>query len=174
MGDRMSVAPGWHPDPSNPAGAVRWWDGSAWTNHTQPVMAAGSTVAGSSVAGSLAGSGVPASGMPAANLPPAAPAWSPGASAAPAWSPGAPAAPAYYPTQTAPSQLSFAKRNSASLTAMGVVALYVLIAVATHVVLLGIFPVLLAVRATKSKEQLAPLAVVAAVIAVAVAFFALK
>jgi hypothetical protein len=30
------VAPGWFPDPSNPA-FLRWWDGNAWTNHTTPV-----------------------------------------------------------------------------------------------------------------------------------------
>lgn len=27
-------APGWYPDQS---GAMRWWDGSQWTVHTQPV-----------------------------------------------------------------------------------------------------------------------------------------
>ena len=34
-----AVPPGWHPDPSNPGGALRWWDGSAWTAHTHPVVA---------------------------------------------------------------------------------------------------------------------------------------
>ena len=30
------VAPaGWYPDPQIPS-AVRWWDGRAWTSHTQP------------------------------------------------------------------------------------------------------------------------------------------
>ncbi|MEK8070576.1 DUF2510 domain-containing protein [Rhodococcoides navarretei] len=27
--------PGWHPDPSEP-GLIRYWDGSQWTEHTQP------------------------------------------------------------------------------------------------------------------------------------------
>ncbi|OZF05099.1 DUF2510 domain-containing protein [Rhodococcus sp. 15-2388-1-1a] len=29
-------APGWHPDPSEP-GLIRYWDGTQWTEHTQPV-----------------------------------------------------------------------------------------------------------------------------------------
>jgi hypothetical protein len=28
-------APNWYPDPQNPA-MMRWWDGRAWTPHTQP------------------------------------------------------------------------------------------------------------------------------------------
>jgi uncharacterized RDD family membrane protein YckC len=30
----MSIVAGWYPDPENPH-AQRWWDGSAWTEHTQ-------------------------------------------------------------------------------------------------------------------------------------------
>ena len=29
------AAPGWYPDNHNPA-FVRWWDGTRWTEHTQP------------------------------------------------------------------------------------------------------------------------------------------
>lgn len=29
------VAPGWFPDPNNPA-FLRWWDGNSWTEHTSP------------------------------------------------------------------------------------------------------------------------------------------
>ncbi|MDP9219178.1 MAG: hypothetical protein M3P23_01400 [Actinomycetota bacterium] len=72
------------------------------------------------------------------------------------------------------SQVSFAKRNSLSLTAIAVVAAYIVLALTTRVVLLGIFPVLLSVRATKRKESLAPLAVGAAVVAIGVAFLALR
>jgi Domain of unknown function (DUF4190)/Protein of unknown function (DUF2510) len=28
-------APGWYPDPSRP-GAMRWWDGSQWSDHSAP------------------------------------------------------------------------------------------------------------------------------------------
>ena len=73
----------------------------------------------------------------------------------------------------APANLTFAKRNRHSLTAIGVVALYVLLAVTTHFVLIGIVPVMLSIRAVKAKETLAPAAVAAAVIAVVVAFAAL-
>jgi hypothetical protein len=79
-------------------------------------------------------------------------------------------APSYGSGVYAPATLSFAKRNSHSLTAIGVVVLYVLLAVTTHFVLIGIVPVLLSVRAIKAKEVLAP----AAVVAVLVAFAALR
>ena len=68
---------------------------------------------------------------------------------------------------------TFAQRNRHSLTAIGVVALYVLLAMTTHFVLIGIVPVMLSIRAIKAKETLAPAAVAAAVIAVVVAFAAL-
>ena len=32
-----TAAPGWYPDNSNPA-IVRWWDGTRWTEHTQPAQ----------------------------------------------------------------------------------------------------------------------------------------
>src|SRR5829696_3716323 len=30
------VAPGWYPDPGRP-GVQRWWDGSAWSEHSAPL-----------------------------------------------------------------------------------------------------------------------------------------
>ena len=32
----MDVPAGWYPDPASSASA-RWWDGSAWTDHTTPL-----------------------------------------------------------------------------------------------------------------------------------------
>ncbi|MFG1792374.1 DUF2510 domain-containing protein [Nocardia sp. NPDC049149] len=31
------AAPGWYPDPANPA-IVRWFDGRQWTHQTQPPL----------------------------------------------------------------------------------------------------------------------------------------
>lgn len=116
---------GWHPDPENPSGSVRWWDGSQWTAHVQPVT------------------------------PMAAPtAWGNGGAAGP-WN----AAP----------QPSFARRNQASLTALVVAAIYAGIDLTSHVFILGIVPVMMAVRATRRRETMAPVAIVAAIIAVALA-----
>jgi hypothetical protein len=70
--------------------------------------------------------------------------------------------------------VGFRQRNTLSLTAIGVVALYVLLALTTRFVLLGIFPVLMSIRATRRREPLAPLAIAAAVIAVLVAILALR
>jgi hypothetical protein len=137
-----AAPPGWHPDPSNPGGGLRWWDGMTWTQHTQRPPAAVAAPYGSVAA-------------------PAAPYGSAGA-------PYGSVAPAY-----APGNLSFAHRNSLSLIAIGVVVIYVLLAVSTHVVLLGIFPVLMSVRATRRREALAPVAVVAALVAVGVAIITL-
>jgi Protein of unknown function (DUF2510) len=150
----MSIAPaGWHPDPSNPAGALRWWDGSAWTAHTHPAVAAPPPAAQY---------GAP---PPAAQYGAPPPAWAAGHSGV---------ATGYAPVRQAQQQLSFAKRNSLSLTAAGVVGLYVVLALTTGIVFLGIFPVILSVRAIGRKEPLAPAAVVAAIAAIAVAFLALK
>jgi Protein of unknown function (DUF2510) len=166
-----AAPPGWHPDPSNPRGALRWWDGIAWTHHTQQPAAvptapdgacaapaawpgAGSvTAAGSATAGGYPGAGYPTGGHPQGS----------------------------YPTGGYPAggygqahQASFAKQNSLSLTAIGVVAFYILIAMSSHIVFLGIFPVMLSVRAVNRKESLAPVAVIAAIVAIGVAFLALK
>jgi len=33
-----SVPAGWYPDPSGAQALLRWWDGSTWTEHTQPAQ----------------------------------------------------------------------------------------------------------------------------------------
>jgi hypothetical protein len=53
-------------------------------------------------------------------------------------------------------------QNRHSLTVLLVVAGYLVLAAATGIVLLGIFPVMLALRATRAKEPLGMIAVVAA------------
>jgi len=135
-----STAPAsWHPDPANPGGALRWWNGVSWTDHVQPAAAA-------------APPPMPIAQVqaPYANYENFAP---------------------NYAARQLPR--TFLQRNSLSLTAMAVVAVYIVIALSTRVVLLGIFPVLLSVRAIRAREMLAPVAVVAAIVAVGVAFLAL-
>jgi hypothetical protein len=133
-----TAPPGWHPDPSNPTGALRWWDGASWTDQTQQQAAP------------AANPGYP--GYPAPNYP----------------------ATNYAGGGYSQPPRTFAKQNSASVKAIAVVAIYVVLAVATHIVFIGIFPVLLAFRAVQRREQLAPVAVIAAIIAIAVAFLTLR
>ncbi len=154
----------WYPDPNLPPGSLRWWDGSQWTQHIHvaptvqhvpPTTGAASMAVTAPVAATTATPGY------------GAPAYAAGAGAAvhPA------TLGATGPAQSAPQSASalLLDANPKSLTAIGVVAAYLLIAVTTGVVLLGIFPVLLSIRALRRGEQLAPVAMAAAALAVFVA-----
>lgn len=63
---------------------------------------------------------------------------------------------------------SFGSANRFSFIAVGVSILYLVIAVTTHFVILGILPIGMAIRALGRKEKLAPVALVLAVIALVV------
>ncbi len=118
---------------------MRWWDGSRWTDHTQSAPW---------------GSPGPATATAAAT---ATPAPHGGSSLSGSSLSG------FRPTP------SFAKLNERSLIAIGFAALYVVVALAANVVFLGVVPALSAVRAIQRKEPLAPVAGIAAGLAIVMA-----
>jgi hypothetical protein len=138
-----NIPPGWHPDPQNPALSLRWWDGTQWTGDVRP--------------------STPTAPPPLGNAWDAGHNWNNSAPAG--WPPSGQPGP--YAGQT------FARRNQRSLTAVGVAAVYVLIAFTAHIVFFGILPILFSVRAYKGREPLAPLAIAAAAVAVVVAIVTL-
>ena len=77
------------------------------------------------------------------------------------------AAPASYahPNRPAGRPASMWAANHVALTALGVVALYIAIALQTRVVLLGMVPLMLSLRSMRRREPLAPLAIAAACVA---------
>jgi hypothetical protein len=86
---------------------------------------------------------------------------------APAATPGFRELPTSAPASARPApKLTIVHRNRTALTTLAVVAAYVVLALTTRVVLLGIFPVVLSLRAFRRGEQLAPLAIIAAIGAV--------
>ncbi len=142
----MSTVPaGWHPDPNLPQGSLRWWDGSQWTEHVQPAPVAPPASTLSSIA------------QPHASV-----------------ATGLEQLAARGAQTTAPArQRSLFEINSTTFVTFGVVALYILVAASTGIVLLGIFPVMLSIRAFRRGEPLAPLAMAAAALALLIALSAI-
>jgi hypothetical protein len=64
--------------------------------------------------------------------------------------------------------------NHYAYVTLGFAALYIVLAVMTHVVLIGVVPVLMAVRSLRARESLAPIAMGVAVIAVVVSVVTLS
>lgn len=62
------------------------------------------------------------------------------------------------------------ERNRYAFYTFGIVALYIVIAIASKIVFIGILPLLMSFRSYRAKEQLAPLAIGAAIVAIVVAF----
>ncbi|MBV9486777.1 MAG: hypothetical protein JO246_12045, partial [Frankiaceae bacterium] len=56
----------------------------------------------------------------------------------------------------------------------GVVALYVVLALTTRVVLIGVIPIMMSIRSLNAREKLAPIALVAAIVSVGIAFAVLS
>jgi hypothetical protein len=132
---------GWHPDPTNTPGTLRWWDGTRWTEHTRPIP-----------------------------MQHEAPAMAPRPATSTPYTPTPPAhRPQATESVSGRSQPSMLEQNSTSFLAIGVVIGYLVLAATTGVVLLGIFPVILSINAIGKGEKLAPLAMFAAALAVAFA-----
>jgi hypothetical protein len=112
---------------------------------------------------------------PTAGFPAGPPAWGPpGTPAPPAWAPpGAPPAAWRPPARNRTAGGTFTQRNSTSLLVLAVVAAYLALAASTHIVLFGIFPLMLSIQAFKRREPLAFLALIAAGIAILTAVTAL-
>lgn len=64
---------------------------------------------------------------------------------------------------------TFWGRNRLSCIAIVVAAIYIGIAMATRFVFFGIVPLLMSMRAARAREQLAPLAIAAAVLTIVIA-----
>lgn len=69
--------------------------------------------------------------------------------------------------------LSSGQRNKYAFITLGVVALYVLIEWKAHVYVLGVLPVVMSIRSKSRNEPLAPVAIIAAAVAVLVAVLGL-
>ncbi len=81
----------------------------------------------------------------------------------------APRAAEFRPTPT----VSTGQRNQFAFITLGIVALYVLIAWKAHIYVLGILPVVMSIRSKSRNEPLAPVAIIAAAVAVLIAVMGL-
>jgi hypothetical protein len=147
---------GWYPDPADASGQ-RWWDGAAWSTSVapgipqpavaQPAMAQ-PVGAATGYDGNLLGTTLPAAVAQSGPSPYMNPTAMGG--------------------QGAPAGASVRSRNHFAFYALGVVAIYLVIALTTRVVLFGIFPALLSYRSLRNREPLAPVAIAAAALAIIV------
>lgn len=186
---------GWYPDPQTGTGNLRWWDGSQWTKHTAPAFdpQGGTATTGSGPVPGYGGDrvqGGPSQGGPAQGgwggpaqggrggqgpYDPGGDArWGPMGGGG--WGPmGGGWGGRRGPMSPGPGSGgpgiggTFAQRNSLSLVAIGVAALYVVVAVTSRFVFFGILPILMSIRAVRRREALAPFAVAAAVITLVIA-----
>jgi uncharacterized membrane protein len=60
------------------------------------------------------------------------------------------------------------RSNRYTVITLGICALYLALALLTHIVLIGILPIFMSSRAVRAKERLAPVAVVVAVLVIVV------
>jgi hypothetical protein len=123
----MTTTPaGWYADPAG-SGGMRWWDGASWGDQVQPA------------AQPVAAPAQPWGGQPTGQQ------WGAAATAPGQW-PGA-----EQPTEPT----TFAKKNAASLIAMALVVVCVVIAVLTNYIVFAFIPAIVAIQAVQKKEPLA-------------------
>jgi hypothetical protein len=150
--------PGWYPDPSS-SRIYRWWDGQAWTKHTsvgQPVAVQPPAPVAAVQVPEVASAPVFATAQfPSAQLPTPSP------------------ANAAFAPNRASAGTSIWRRNQLAFTTMGIVAVYLVLAAETHIVMLGLMPIMMSARSWQRKERLAGVAVCAAIVAVLVSFLAI-
>jgi len=162
--------PGWYPDPGDPDGSLRWWGGAQWTGHVhaRPAPAADATSFGSgrqtaAPSASAAGwAGPDPLGTP-----------SPSDYRTPVgWGGGTPIgrAPIDLGSAGASGGGSVYHRNRQSFAAIALAVIYIALSLISHVTLFGILPILIATRALRSKEQLAPVAMAASILVAVLGF----
>ena len=172
------IPPGWHTDQGD-ASSLRWWDGTQWTSHTSPSPSAapGPLPPGAAAPGYSA---PPGYAPQPSNYPVQPTGFSdqPGYASAKQSPPGTAVQQPVYANYQAGQRTRGSRGvargrgpNSFSFTAIGFAAAYLVLAITTNFVLLGIVPVLSSVRAFQRGEKLAPLAAVAAAVTVATAVY---
>jgi hypothetical protein len=170
---------GWYPDPAG-SGGQRWWNGMAWSDHVQPAVAASvpthSPVAAqqpqpqaeaqATVVPETLATTTALQGVSEAQYTPMGADIVPGASSTPG------AMPHSWAMNT--SMAGSRSDNQFAYVAFGFSAFYILLAIMTHFVLIGVVPVLMAVRSLKAQEKLAPYAMGVAILTVVVSFVTLS
>ncbi|HWE55620.1 MAG TPA: DUF2510 domain-containing protein [Acidimicrobiales bacterium] len=170
----MEGAPpaGWHPDPANPtSGAQRYWDGNQWTEQVRPAPVAPPSYPPPPAASGSANyptydSPPPYGQQPFGQQPPFGQ-QSPFGQQPFGQQPPFGGPPSYGQWGGGQPQ-SLAAANRFSAIAVGVSILYLVIAATAHIVILGILPIGMAIRAMSRKEKLAPVALVFAIVALIV------
>ncbi|MEH3053265.1 MAG: DUF2510 domain-containing protein [Patulibacter minatonensis] len=181
----MNPAAGWFPDPHAP-NFLRWWDGAQWTQHVHPAApAAGAAHQGAALrpaqpfahgaASSPAShTGAPQHGQSGIFSPGLVAGQAHGAHGRPTMS-GAAAAVGSgvgasgvdaVGARLSGGDESIFRANPKSFLAVIVSAIYLLLAITSGIVLIGIVPAFAAFHAVERREKLAPIAVLAAVLAV--------
>jgi len=145
----LAAPAGWYPDPSGAAGE-RWWDGLGWS---ATVRAVPQPVAATAPVG--------------ATIPPQS-AVAAAASAGPAVLPQ-PSIGGYAAAPSGHRQFGASTTNRYALITIAVVVLYIVIAVETRFVVFGFLPLGLSLRSKRAGEPLAPFAIGAACLSIAIA-----